>query len=126
MSLVWLTLGTMIGFATIAIPQLRTNNRTILSSEEMEIGSPIIARKNVSEIKEEGLYLDAESESWFAAANLLAGIISIMSNQDLFTFYFNLVYLITCRYSFHTSGWIARWHSWKKKNHFILPTIWTN
>ena len=50
-SLVWLTLGTMIGFATIAIPQLRTNNRTILSSE----------------INEEGLYLDVESESWFAA-----------------------------------------------------------
>ena len=66
-SLVWLTLGTMIGFATIAIPQLRTNNRTILSSEETEIESPIIARINVSEINEEGLYLDVESESWFAA-----------------------------------------------------------
>ena len=86
-SLVWLTLGTMIGFATIAIPQLRMKNRTISSSEEAEIGSPIIARINVSEINDEindeGLYLDSESESWFAAANLLAGIISIMSNQDL-------------------------------------------
>ena len=79
-SLVWLTLGTMIGFATIAIPQLRMKNRTISSSEEAEIGSPIIARINVSEINdeinEEGLYLDAESESWFAAANLLAGNIN--------------------------------------------------
>ena len=79
-SLVWLTLGTMIGFATIAIPQLRMKNRTISSSEEAEIGSPIIARINVSEIndeiKNEGLYLDAESESWFAAANLLAGNIN--------------------------------------------------
>ena len=71
----------MIGFATIAIPQLRMKNRTISSSEEAEIGSPIIARINVSEINDEindkindeGLYLDAESESWFAAANLLAG-----------------------------------------------------
>ena len=63
----------MIGFATIAIPQLRMKNRTISSSEEAEIGSPIIARINVSEINEEGPYLDAESESWFAAANLLAG-----------------------------------------------------
>ena len=79
-SLVWLTLGTMIGFATIAIPQLRMKNRTISSSEEAEIGSPIIARINVSEINDEinneGLYLDAESESWFAAANLLAGNIN--------------------------------------------------
>ena len=128
-SLVWLTLGTMIGFATIAIPQLRRNNRTILSYEETEIGSPIIARINVSEINEEGHYLDAESESWFAAANLLAGNINLEQLRLVKTclhFTLTYIYLFTYRYSLHTSGWIARWHSWKKKNHFILPTIWTN
>ena len=77
-SLVWLTLGTMIGFATIAIPQLWTNNRTILSSEETEIESPIIARINVSEINEEGLYLDAESESWFCSC-----VFVIATNQTM-------------------------------------------
>ena len=78
-SMVWLSLGTAVGFATIALPQLQKN--TTISSEKNEIRSPIAQikdseinnRTNATYHSSDGLYLDEELGSWFAAALLLAG-----------------------------------------------------
>ena len=96
-SLVWLSLGSLIGFVTIALPQLQNatqihsikDNANSTEDFVQEIGSPIApillqeaeidnATHATSQTEgEDHLYLDQEMGSWFAAAILLAGLLFV-------------------------------------------------